>query len=116
MGFDFAAVKTSARREVHKTFGVRALYTPPGGGNITELSARLHTRIQVGGDGGNAGYATIIEGVTRIVFNREQLADKGLVLRKNGRIEFPDYGSNFVLDIRDTYAGKITEKWSVSER
>jgi hypothetical protein len=110
---DWADVKADARRTVHETFAVRCLYRAPGQNDTVEVSARLHTRMVVGGAEG-AGYATIVEGVTRVIFDREELIVKGVRPRRNGLVTFPDYGSSFALDVRDDYAGAITERWSLA--
>ena len=115
----FAAIKTLARRAVHKALAVRCIYDPRDGTKPVEVTARLHTKIVVGGDGGNAAYATIIEGVTRAIFDREELAVLGIVLVRNARVTFPEYADGlnafvFVLDNRDTSDGPITEKWTLA--
>lgn len=112
----FADLKAQARRNVHAAFAVRCLYTPPNSPSNqlpVELTARLHTKIVAGG-AQSPGYANVIEGVNRAIFNREELTAKTVVLRKNGRIEFPDYTMVFQLDIRDASDGAITEKWSLA--
>lgn len=115
----FAQIKTIARRAVHDALAVQCLYDARDGKPAVELRARLHTKIVVGGDGGNAAYATIIEGVTRAIFNREEIARLGVTLVRNGRVTFPEYATLgnsfvFVLDNRDTYDGPITEKWTLA--
>lgn len=60
------------------------------------------------------GYATIVEGVTRLIFNREELAAKNVTLRQRGRISIPAYNMRLELDTRDPYDGPVTEKWSVA--
>jgi hypothetical protein len=109
----FADIKTGARQDVHDTFAVACEYRETLSSEpVLGLTARLHTRIVVGGE--NGAYASIIEGVTRAVFDRAQLAAKTLVLRRNGIVTFTDYGLTFVLDIRDPKSGPVTEKWSLA--
>lgn len=110
---NFAEIKMRSRRAVHKTLAVPCLYRGPGGLAEVAITARLHDRIVQGGDA-SGGYATIIEGVTRAVFDREELTAKGVTLRKRGRVTFPDYGVTLELDVRDAYDGPVTEKWSVA--
>lgn len=110
----FADIKAAARRSVHQVMAVPCFYSGPGGLATIGLTARLHTKVVVGGDLSGQGYATIIEGVTRAVFNREELAALGVTLRRNGKVTFPDYGMTLQLDSRDTYDGAITEKWTVA--
>jgi hypothetical protein len=108
----FADIKAEARRSVHEAFAVPCQYRASASDQPTDLTARLHTRIVVGGE--NGSYASIIEGVTRVVFDREELAAKSVVLRRNGLVTFPDYGQSFVLDIRDPQSGPVTEKWALA--
>lgn len=114
---DFAALKAMARRTVHDTFAVRCVYTAPGSATPVELRARLHSKLAVGGDIGG-GYATILEGVSRAVFNREQLALVPVVLTRNGSVVFPDYVISgqpltYILENRDPIEGPINERWTL---
>lgn len=113
---NFAAIKAMSRRAVHEIMAVPCFYSAPDDDTEIELTARLHDRIMVGGatGGDGPGYATIIEGVTRAIFNREELEAAGVTLRKRGRVTFPDYEVTLQLDIRDPYEGMILEKWSVA--
>lgn len=110
----FAEIKAMSRRAVHQAFAVPCQYRGPGGIASIDLTARLHTKTVVGGDLQGGGYSTVIEGVTRAVFNREELALRGVTLRKRGRVTFPAYGTTLELDVRDPYEGSITERWSVA--
>lgn len=108
----FADIKAQARQDVHDIFAVACEYRETPSSEPIPLAARLHTRIVVGGE--NGSYASIIEGVTRAVFDRAQLAEKTVVLKRNGLLTFTDYGLTFVLDIRDPKSGPVTEKWSLA--
>lgn len=112
---DWAAQKAEAQRAVHDAFAVRCLYRESKTSDPVELSARLHTRITVGGNEGNAGYATIIEGVTRVVFSRDELIEKNVIVKRNAMVTFPDYGSSFAIDIRDpNQTNAVSERWSLA--
>lgn len=108
----FADIKAQARQDVHDTFAVACQYRETPSSEPIDLTARLHTRIVVGGE--NGAYASIIEGVTRAVFDRAELADKTVILKRNGLVTFTDYGLTYVLDIRDPKSGPVTEKWSLA--
>lgn len=113
--FDWAAQKAEAQRQVHKAFAVRCLYRETRNSQPVELSARLHTRITVGGSEGNAGYATIIEGVTRVVFDKAELIEKNIIVKPNALVTFPDYGSTWAVDIRDpSQTNAVSERWSLA--
>lgn len=77
-----------------------------------DMFARLHSRMMVGG-GEGAGYATIIEGVTHVIFNKEELIVLNVIPKRDAFVTFPDYSQTFVLDMRDPRAGPIVEKWSL---
>jgi hypothetical protein len=73
----------------------------------------------VGGDMESQGYSIVLEGVFRVVFNREELALSLLRPVRGDRVVFANYiGSGqdmaIELDARDDYDGPIDEKWSVA--
>ena len=120
MTFDWAATKAAGRRAVHATFAVAVVHTPKGTttpsvpalGN--SLTARLHNRVTVQADGISGGYAQIIEGVTKVVFNREEIAAQGIAPGKGDKVTFTEYGITVILDTRDTPNGPIDDIWNVS--
>lgn len=105
------------RRTVHSTFGVSCVLDT--GSGTFPLSARFHDKIAIGGDiEPTIGYANTIEGVTHVVFNREELTALSVVPDRNMLLTFTDYlatGQDMVvrLDTRIPYDGPIDEKWSV---
>lgn len=117
----FLDLKTNARRSVHTAFAVPCVLTNGDGSRPT--TARLHTRISMGGDIASEGYAGIIEGINRVVFSRELLAaldgGLGVVPARGDKVVFTNYiapGVDLALDLdaRDTYEGPIDERWSVA--
>lgn len=76
------------------------------------LRVRLHTKSVRGGDLGG-GYAEIIEGVTRALFDRTEIEMLGVTLTRKGRLVFPG-GVTVDLDTRDADDGGITEAWTVT--
>jgi signal peptidase I len=76
--------------------------------------------MMVGGDMESQGYSVTLEGVFRVVFNREELAVVGTKPNRGDRVVFTDYigpGQDMAieLDARDEYDGPIDEKWSVAQ-
>ena len=74
----------------------------------------------VGGDIESQGYSVTIEGVFRVVFNREELAIVGVRPQRGDRVIFSNYfgigqDAAVELDARDEYEGPIDEKWSVAQ-
>ena len=114
----FLDIKAQTRRTVHATFAVSCtLMTGDGPWAVT---ARLHGKMMVGGDIESQGYSVTIEGVFRVVFNREELAILGVKPARGDRVTFADYigpGQDITveLDARDEYEGPIDEKWSVAQ-
>lgn len=113
-GFDWQSVKALTRRVVHNTFGGDAVYfdsiQPETG-----LSVRWHNKIQVAGDLEGQGYAETIEGVERVVFDREELAAKGVVLRNNGVVRMAD-GTVLILAVQEPIVGPIEVIWQVARK
>jgi len=125
MSFDFAKLKAEVRQVVHDTLAVPCLYhgaddfdevgpgmpvEPP------ELRIRWHTKIDRFGDIDDVGYAELIEGVNRVIFNRPQLAEKGVVLHAGDEIEMtsPQFqGTWLVLVAREPHDGPTEEVWTV---
>ena len=115
MPFSFAEAKANARRIVHSTFGVRALFKDSPTSTPVELQARWHSRLVLQGAIENSG-AEVIEGIDRVVFNREQLAELGISPVRLHTVSFPDYPllGTLVLDFRRPYDGPIDEIWEVT--
>lgn len=123
---NFLDLKAKGRRTVHSAFAVPCVLArgTRGGSADFPLTARFHNRMVLGGDIASEGYAGIIEGVQRVIFNREQLLVSGylgaaLVLARGDQITFADYNGSgqsvtIVLDVRDPYDGPIDEKWTVA--
>ena len=133
----FVDHKARARRSVHAAFAVPCKYSPPanefgaggygvdydvsmdGPGSVVDLTVRLHDRLQVGGGTGDQpGYASLVEGVVHLTFNREELSTAGVELKRGGLVTVLDFngtGQNVLLELdsRYPYDGPITEKWSV---
>lgn len=106
---------------VHSTFAVPVSYYDKGSRTPRVLenpvTARLHNRIAVAPDPVAGGYAQIVEGVTRVIFSRDNLTLAGVAPKQGDKISFgPPYNVVVVLDVKDTPNGPVTEKWSVSRR
>lgn len=113
----FVDLKARSRRSVHAIFAVPC--TLANGEGSFALTARLHGRMVVGGDLESQGYAMTLEGVFRVVFNREELATAGVSPRRGDKVTFVNYvgpgqDMGVELDARDEYDGPINEKWSVA--
>lgn len=117
----WADIRTAARRKVHQTFAVPVLYYPalskvPLDTTLlgSSLTARLQNKVQIAPDAVGGGYSQILEGVTRVFFNVEDLAVLNLNPVKGDRVLFVDYGHTYRLDNKETPNGPINQKWAVS--
>lgn len=111
-----AQIKHDARRALHDAMKVEATYVPPGGGAATALGVRWHNKINRVGDLDNQGWAEIIEGIDRIIFDREELAAKSLTLAEGGvvTLELLMGGFSFVLGAQEPDDGPIERIWIVT--
>jgi hypothetical protein len=111
-GFDWQSVKARTRRVVHNTFGGDAKYMDSTQPEIA-LTVRWHNKIQVGGDLESGGYAETIEGIERVIFDREELMAKGVTLRNNGTVIMAD-GTVLTLGTQEPIVGPIEVIWQVA--
>lgn len=120
MPFDFAAAKLLVRTRVHETLAVQAFYLDDSMSAETEITARLHSRVSkpFGNLYDGAGFAEVIDGIDRIVFQTPTLDILGVPFTpvKNAVVRFPTLigGLSFNLDIRDPPTGPAEEIWTVT--
>lgn len=113
MPFDFASAKALARRTVHETLGVRALYEDDTVTPAVEVRARWHNKIDRFGDLDNQSYAELIQGIDRIIF--DSVVARATGMKRGGTVTFPDYGSiAFKLMVREPGSGPVIEAWEVA--
>jgi hypothetical protein len=111
---DWADHKALARRTVHDTFAVEAFYEDDTTAQPVGLKVRYHNRLDRSGIGGSDGFAAVLEGIDRLVFDREELARKGVTLQAGAKVSFPKYGVAFNLETMDPKEGPVTVIWTVS--
>lgn len=98
---------------MHNTFSGDSTYqddylvTPVG------LRVRWHNKIQLVGDLESGGYAESIEGIERIIFDREELAQKAVTLQYLGLVIMAD-GTRLRLHTQEPIVGPIEVIWQVS--
>jgi len=117
MVFDFAAVKAHARKIVHDTFGVDAEYEASSSAVPVPLRVRWHNKMAVVGDPENAGYPVSLEGIDRIIFNTDELAEKGIIPARGGYVKITAPGFNgqvLSLEAREKKCGPQEEIWQVA--
>lgn len=132
MAFDFAKVKLQVRQTTHKVFGVQAFYKDASLSAPVEIRARWHNKIERFGDLDQAGYAEIIQGIERIIF--EAAVARRYNFKRGGIVTFPNLGAGlgvalggpldgegiappgFVLQDREPPTGPFQEIWSVTRK
>ena len=119
MAFSFAKAKSLVRRTVHKTFGVPAFYKDSSLSTPAAISARWHNKIERMGDLENQGYAEIIQGIDRVLFDATEARTVGV--KRLGEVSFPELAATptsaiptFILNTRETETGPDREIWLVS--
>lgn len=119
MAFSFAKAKSLVRRTVHKTFGVPAFYKDSSLSTPVAISARWHNKIERMGDLDNQGYAEIIQGIDRVLFDATEARTVGV--KRLGEVSFPELAATptsaiptFILNTRETETGPDREIWLVS--
>jgi len=112
---DWFALRTQARRDIFRTFAVKATYSDVTVGEPVELAVNWHSRFGLPvGDLAGSDYSGVLETIDRLVFDRAELTEKGLVLRRGGRVALTDYGYSFTLDVREPNSGPVREIWTVA--
>lgn len=124
MAFDLAETKRTARQALHGLAGVLAYYTGPQDGAVAvELYVRWHNKLaRPVGDLENGGYAEILAGVDRLVFNADNLAAPiqsdgttagPVTLARLGTVEFRQYDMTFSLEHTEPSDGPLNVYWTV---
>jgi hypothetical protein len=115
--FDFAEAKTKARQIVRDYLGFDGLYTDDVTTDVP-LKVRFHTRIKTFGDLVEAGYAEVLEGVNRLIFDRVEVASKNVTLKTGGKVTLQHEGYKdivLVLDSQEPITGSVEVVWDVSK-
>lgn len=118
MGFDFTSQVAAMRKVTQKVLGALAYYEDLVNPGLVALQVRWHSRVAVTGDLADVGYANIIDGVNRIIFDRDELAEKGVELARGGKITFSSehlVGTVLILGEREPHKGPVEEIWQVME-
>jgi hypothetical protein len=117
MTFDFAAAKTKARQIVRDYMAFDGLYSD---NTVTDipLKVRFHTKIKTFGDLIEAGYSEVIEGVNRLIFDKDELITKGITLKTGGKVTLQNPGYTdiiLVLDSQEPITGSVEVVWDISK-
>ena len=116
MPSNLAAIKAKARRDIHKGLSVAAQHRAVSSGTLTDIDVRWHSKQVLLGDLSDTGYASIIEGIERIIFNRDELQEKAVVLREGDIVILtaPEYdNTQLALKVREETRGPVEIIWQV---
>ncbi len=113
-----AEIKARARKAVHAAFSVSAGHRSYGSDIHTTIQVRWHNKLVLQGNGTSDGYADVIEGIDRMVFDIDELADKGIALERGDTITMgPEYhGAVLVLEEMEPMTGPVEQKWWVARK
>jgi hypothetical protein len=116
MAFDFATLLASTRQTVHNTFGCDGSYTDTVTTVPVGLRVRWHPVKAMFGDLDNQGYANVLDQVNTVIFDKNELALKGIVLRAAGTVVMSDplfNGAALSLSSKMPDDGPTEEVWMV---
>lgn len=118
MAYDRAQSLALARKTVHKTLGIPALYTDPTGFVRKTVRVRWHSRLALQGNIIDAGYTEFLEGVKRVIFNAVELREQNITLKKNGTLTIRPIGLEkdvvLTLDTLEPSEGPENIIWGVT--
>lgn len=116
MPSNFAAIKAKARRDIHDGLSIAAQHRAASSNILTDLAVRWHSKQVLLGDLQDTGYANVIEGIERIIFDRDELILKAVVLREGDVVTITAEGYDnpqLVLKVREEIRGPIEVPWQV---
>lgn len=113
-----ADIKARARKAVHAAFSVPATYRAYGSNDPITLQVRWHNKLVLQGNGTSDGYADVIEGIDRMVFDIGELEEKGITLERGDTITMgPEYqGVVLSLEEMEPMTGPVEQKWWVARK
>lgn len=115
---NLAEIKARARKAVHTAFSVSASHKAYGADTPTAVTVRWHNKLVLQGNGTSDGYASTIEGIDRLVFDIDELAEKGITLERGDTITMGPLYQNvvLVLEEKEPVTGPVEQKWWVARK
>lgn len=117
MSFDFTSALTAMRKVVHATMRVPATYEDSVQTVPVDVGVRWHSRLVLQGDLVETGYADSIEGVDRVIFDRDELDEQSIVLHRGGIVRLTDprwNGTSLILDSLEPADGPVELIWKIA--
>lgn len=118
MAYDRTAAVARSRRAVHRLHAIAATYEDSVTPVPVPLSVGWFNRQVLHGNMVEAGYSDVVEGVDRVRFNSEELAEKSVVPRRGGVVTLTDplyFGTVLRLDHEEPRTGPINVVWGVTK-
>lgn len=112
-----AQIKAKARKAVHAAFSYSATYKDGTLNAPVPVNVRWHNRLVMLGDYDQSGYASVIDGIERVIFDRSELSKLGIEPMRGAVVVITDEGMNetrLTLDTREKHVGPLEEKWMVA--
>ena len=115
-------IKAQARAALHGAMAESASYSYQGNTYPTDeqsaaglsLTVRWHHKMKIVGER-TSDDSGILEGVNRLVFNTDNLAELGFTPERLAVVTVPGYGKSFRLDYHEEPDGPLNDYWSVIE-
>jgi hypothetical protein len=115
-------IKAQARAALHGAMAESASYSFNGETFPTDeqiaaglsLTVRWHNKMKIQGERDSSDVG-VLEGINRLVFNIDNLAELGLTMQRLGTVTIPGYGKSFRLDYHEEPDGPLNDYWSVVE-
>jgi hypothetical protein len=98
---------------------VSAVYTDDSEPAGVELKVRFHTKINRFGDMLDQGWSEMVEGVNRLIFDKDELYEKGVIPANGGVVTLSYSGGDvisLVLHVAEPDSGPIEAIWQVSQQ
>lgn len=113
----YFAIRSQMRRGVHAAFAVDATYEDDVVTPALDVSVRWANKQGRVGNLDNGDYAEILESIDRLHFDSEELAAKGITLKRQGVVTLTEFGNaQFELDVREQADGPIRITWTVTRK
>lgn len=113
MAFDRAALLTRHRRALHDTLSLPVVMTNATTLVGVALRARWHSKTVINGDLTFQGWSQEIDGLHSLMFDRAELSEKGIVLKRGDKVTFEHVGVSLSLDSLEPVSNEVDEVWRV---
>jgi hypothetical protein len=117
---DWLAERTKARRTIHAALSYAAVLvrpvplSDPVEYTETPITVRWHAKTERVGNISGGDYAEILSTIHRLLFNSEEMAEKGITLKHGDLIKLTGFGNyELELDALEPPDGPVKIVWTV---